>query len=69
MDEETKTKFRKKFIKDFAHSIAGNSGVDNLTMAYIELTISQCMDSAILHREKLDLGIDDGYVLELEGGE
>ena len=64
MTEEQKTQFRKKFIKDFSNAIADEySGIDTISRAYIELTISQCMDSAIMHREKLDLGIDDGYDL------
>jgi hypothetical protein len=65
MDEAKKDKFRKEFIKMFADVIAGErSGVDALQRAYIELAISQCMDAAIFHREKLDLGIDEGFVLK-----
>ena len=71
MSKKEKTPARKKFIKDWARTIARQCGVDiekepEATQAYIELSVSQCMDSALFHKDKLDVGYDDGYVLKEE---
>lgn len=60
-------KNRKKFIEDWADIISKQAGVDDpIIKTYIALAVSQCMDSAILYKDKLDIGYEDGYILNTE---
>lgn len=63
-----KDKARRKFVEDWSQTICAQAGVDfdhlnPAATAYVELAVAQCMDAAIQHRNKLDIGADDGYVL------
>lgn len=58
--------YRQKFIRDWSETIAKAGGIDlkdSVKRAYVELCVSQIMDSAIWHSDKLNMNFDDGYVL------
>lgn len=70
MTEEETSKLvennRKRFIRDWSHVVHKIYDIkpDSMTTAYIELTVSQIMDSSIMYANALDIGYDNGYELQ-----